>query len=245
MEVDYSQIELVVAAMLSQDPVMLSAFEPGNVDLHTLTAAAIYKIDPSEVTKPQRTSAKIVNFGILYGMGASSLAEQLGVGVEEAKGMIDSFFRKYARFKEWSKKHMIESVEMGCSKSPFGLIRRLPGLLIGDEAVIAACGRMAINFPIQCTASLMTIYSAAEIQQTFERRGWEDCAVVGQVHDSVLISAPSEKIEFCFRLAEEIMLSAVDRYNLLPPGAAAVPLRVEAKVGPNLMEQSDYPPHKE
>lgn len=196
VEADYSQIELRVAAMLSGDPMMIDIFNREDRDIHTTTAIAVS--GKREVTKEERKKAKAINFGFLYGMGATKFREYArdkygqDLTMEEAIRFRQRFFDLYSELPRWHMKQRDIVKMYGQVRTLTGRIRHLPGVFSPSEELRASAERQAINTPVQSFASDLTLASIIEIYRTIPR-DW--CRIVGTVHDAILFEVRNEYIE--------------------------------------------------
>jgi len=196
VEADYSQIELRVAAMLSGDPMMIDIFNREDGDIHTTTAIAVS--GKREVTKEERKKAKAINFGFLYGMGATKFREYArdkygqDLTMEEAIRFRQRFFDLYSELPRWHMKQRDIVKMYGQVRTLTGRIRHLPGVFSPSEELRASAERQAINTPVQSFASDLTLASIIEIYQTIPR---DRCRIVGTVHDAILFEVRNEYIE--------------------------------------------------
>lgn len=196
VEADYSQIELRVAAMLSGDPMMIDIFNREDGDIHTTTAIAVS--GKREVTKEERKKAKAINFGFLYGMGATKFREYArdkygqDLTMEEAIRFRQRFFDLYAELPRWHMKQRDIVKMYGQVRTLTGRIRHLPGVFSPSEELRASAERQAINTPVQSFASDLTLASIIEIYRTVPR---DRCRIVGTVHDAILFEVRNEYIE--------------------------------------------------
>jgi DNA polymerase-1 len=223
---DYSQIELRVVAALSKDEKMLAAFNSG-LDIHTATAAAIWKVAPNEVTKDQRRAAKAVNFGIIYGQGPQGLARSAGIPFAEAKEFIAAYFDTYRGIKEYLDSTKAKAHELGYVETLFGRRRPIPDINSGMPQLRAAAERMAINMPVQGTATgdlvkLALIRLAQELPKISA-----DARMLLQVHDEILLEVPQKDVKKVAAAVRDIM------ENIEKIG---VPIVVDAKKGKNWEE---------
>lgn len=241
-EADYSQIELRVAGLISQDKGFIENYR-NNEDLHSRTACSIYGVSPENLEKAQRTAAKIVNFGILFGMNAPALSRQLRTSMKEAERMISIFWETYTGFSAWVKQteeflrknHYVESM--------FGHRRHLPNVAARDLGLAVHAERQGVNFPIQCTASNLTMYAETFICQIFRENGMESYCF-GQVHDSIWVTGPPHEREEALAIVKTVMenpgfpfLTGEDpRYPL------AVPIVADVNVGMNLRDLEKWEP---
>ncbi len=223
---DYSQIELRVIAALSHDKKMLEAFEHG-LDIHTATAAAINGIELEDVTKDQRRAAKAINFGIIYGQGPHGLAKNAGISYEEARHFIDEYFQVYSGIREYLDQTKALAHARGYVETLFGRRRPIPEINSPIQQVRAAAERMAINMPVQGTATgdlikLALIQLAEKLPQISPT-----AQILLQVHDEVVFEVVEDEVEIVARSVTEIM------ENVEKIGC---PILVEAKAGKNWEE---------
>ncbi|MDP3779247.1 MAG: DNA polymerase I [bacterium] len=226
---DYSQIELRVAAHLSNDPKMIEAFNKG-FDIHSMTAAAVYHISLGEVTPDLRRAAKTLNFGILYGMGAMALAEGTGMTHTEAKKFIDDYFREFAGVRMYldGTKHFAEM--NGYVETLFGRRRYIPEIHSPNWQLKREAERMAINMPIQGTATgdIVKMAMIAVDKWIHKNKHEEDVRMILQVHDELVFEISESKAVKLIPEIKKIMENVAD---------LKVPLVVDAKIGKNWGEQ--------
>lgn len=226
---DYSQIELRVAAHMSGDKKMIEAFQKG-LDIHRMTAAAIYNVSLEEVTPEFRRAAKTLNFGILYGMGAMALSESTGMSNAEAKKFIDEYFREFAGVRTYldSTKRFVET--HGYVQTLFGRRRYIPEIHSPNWQLKREAERMAINMPIQGTATGDIVKMAMIAADSWIREyGHEErVRMILQVHD-----------ELVFEISERESIKVIPEIKKIMEGVAKlkVPLVVDAKIGKNWGEQ--------
>ncbi|MBM4421532.1 MAG: DNA polymerase I, partial [Chloroflexi bacterium] len=227
---DYSQIELRVLAHVSQDPALLDAFR-SNADLHRRTAAAGFGITEAEVTKEQRDVAKMLNFGIVYGMSDFGLASRMGMERKAAAAFIDEYFKRYAQIRRYVLETKSFCIEHGYVRTLLGRRRAIPDMTSSNGAVRGAAERMAINMPIQGTAAdIMKIAMARLHKRLADRR--LDATVVLQVHDELVLEVRAVQAEALAMILREEMSAA---YPL------DVPLVVEVRSGTNWDELRPIP----
>jgi DNA polymerase-1 len=217
---DYSQFELRIAAALSGDKDMIEAFNRDR-DIHTETAAAIYNIDPSSVTKAQRSSVKEVNFGIMYGLGPHALSQSTGMSFAEAREFISRYFEIRPKLKLYIEKLRKQAEEQGYVETVMGRRRPTPDVKSPNFMVREGAYRAAINHPMQGSAA--DIMKLAMIKVADKLDG--GCDILLQIHDSILIECPSSKAAVVGKIAKETMESA---YPKLP-----VKLKVDVSHGKN------------
>lgn len=223
---DYSQIELRVVAAMSGDKKMLAAFEAGE-DIHTATAAAIWKVAPKDVTSEQRRAAKAINFGILYGQGPHGLARVTGLSFAEAKDFIAAYFKTYPSLKDFLETTKDLARANGYVETLFGRRRPIPDIVSNIPHLRAAAERMAINMPVQGTATgdlikLALIALAKELPTVSA-----GTRMLLQVHDEVLLEVPTKEVKKVAEAVKDIM-AHVEKIGC--------PIVVDAKAGPNWEE---------
>jgi DNA polymerase I len=227
LSADYSQIELRIVAAISGDPAMCEAFRLKK-DIHTATAAKVYGVDESEVTKEQRYKAKSVNFGIIYGQGAFGLADNLGISRTEAKQIIDNYKKQFANIQRYMDDTINFARENGYVRTLMGRKRWLKDINSANFTVRGFAERNAINSPIQGTAADMIKMAMIKIHQEFKKNKFKSKMVL-QVHDELVFDAVREEAEIIQPLIIECMRSALP----LPNG---VPVEAEIGAGENWLE---------
>ena len=225
LSADYSQIELRIIAALSRDPGMLEAFARGD-DIHTATAAKIYGVDPGEVTREMRARAKMVNFGIPYGISAFGLAQRLNIPRSEAGALIDGYFAKFSGIRSYIDRTIEFAQRHGYVETVTGRRRALPDIRSANATTRAAAERNAINTPIQGTAADMIKIAMSRVHAEIEARRLR-ARLLLQVHDELLLEVPREEVDEVRVLVENCMK------NALPLDA---PIAVEAGTGNNWLE---------
>ncbi len=189
LEGDFSQIELRIAAALSGDPTMMAVYERGE-DLHALTASTVTGKPLAEVTKDERSRAKAVNFGFLYGMGARNFRDYarftygVRVSEDEAIAYRQAFFDRYPRLVSWHQSQRRLVHQNGQVESPLGRVRRLPAVRSGDPDMRAEAERQAINSPVQGLASDFTLLGIVELERMLDQ---SQARVLGNLHDSIIL----------------------------------------------------------
>jgi DNA polymerase I len=205
---DYSQIELRLMAHLSQEPALLDAYHRGE-DVHRVTAAAVAGIAVDEVTKRQRERAKATNFGIMYGLSAFGLSEQVEISVDEAKEFIDSYFAKYPRVREFRERVIAQATQDGYVTTLFGRRRAVPELHSSNFRVRSLGERLAVNTVLQGTAAdIIKVAMVAVSRGLAERRLVS--RLVMQVHDELMLECPRAEVDECMTLLHEAMCGAYD-----------------------------------
>jgi DNA polymerase-1 len=227
VSVDYSQIELRIVAAISGDPNMCDAFRK-NKDIHTATAARVYNIEESEVTKEMRYKAKSVNFGIIYGQGAFGLADNLGISRTEAKAIIDNYKKEFAGITKYMDDTINFAREHGYVQTLMGRKRWLRDINSANFTVRGFAERNAINSPIQGSAADMVKMAMIKLHDEFNRRKFKSRMIL-QVHDELVFDAVREEIDVIRPVIIDCMQSALS----LPHD---VPVIAEMGVGENWLE---------
>jgi DNA polymerase-1 len=217
---DYSQIELRIVAAISGDPAMCDAFKKG-IDIHTATAAKVYGVEESAVTKEQRYKAKSVNFGIIYGQGAFGLADNLGISRTEAKEIIDNYKKQFSGIQKYMDDTINSARENGFVETIMGRKRWLRDINSSNFTVRGFAERNAINSPIQGTAADMIKLAMVKVYHEFRKHKFESKMIL-QVHDELVFDAVKEEIDIIKPIILECMRSALPLPNEVP---------VEAEVG--------------
>jgi DNA polymerase-1 len=224
---DYSQIELRIVAAISGDPNMCEAFRLGK-DIHTATAAKVYGIDESEVTKEQRYKAKSVNFGIIYGQGAFGLADNLGISRTEAKAIIDNYKKEFSGITTYMEDTISFAQKNGYVETLMGRKRWLRDINSSNFTVRGFAERNAINSPIQGTAADMIKMAMIRVQAALKKSNFKSRMIM-QVHDELVFDAVREEAEELKALILEGMQAALPLPN-------NVPVIAEAGIGDNWLE---------
>ena len=225
VDADYSQIELRLLAHIANDETMIAAFRSGE-DIHAVTASQVFGVPLAEVTPLQRSHAKAVNFGIVYGISAFSLAQDIGVFQSEAKAYMDSYFAKYHGVHEYMTRVVEQAKADGYVTTLFGRRRDLPELKSSNFNLRSFGERVALNMPIQGTAA--DIIKAAMVRVDARMRAEKlQARLLLQVHDELIVECPKEEAETVKGILVEEMEHVVD-YR--------VPLLVDAKIGASWAE---------
>lgn len=223
LSVDYSQIDLRVLAHESQDPVLIASFLEGG-DIHTQTAAQVFGVMPLMVTPEMRSSAKAINFGIIYGQGPMGLSQSLGISLREAKEYIDNYFKNYRVVREWIDKNVALARQNGYVKTMLGHVRYLPEFNMGIGSMASFAQRAAINTIVQGGSA--DIIKKAMLDVFNALRGTR-VHMIMQVHDELIFELPQEELAARVAQIKELMQNAVK---------LRVPLLVSAKAGKNWYE---------
>ena len=220
---DYSQIELRVLAHMSGDPFLIEAFEK-EMDIHTATAARVWGIETSEVSSEQRRTAKMINFGLLYGMEAFGLADRLGISRDEAREHIDAYFSQFVDVSEFLSRVVTAARNQGYTTTLFGRRRYLPELKSDNFRIRQMGERMALNAPVQGTAADIIKRAMIELDAALRDQEME-ARLLLQVHDELILEVPDEEKERAEKLVVEVMEGVA---------SLSVPLRAEIAWGPDL-----------
>jgi DNA polymerase-1 len=219
---DYSQIELRIAAHVSGDPKLLGAFAAGQ-DIHTATAAAVFKIPIESVDPNQRRLAKVANFGSIYGQGEYGLSQQLGITGDVAREFLAQYWSTYSRLKDYLDEVKRRAREDGFVVSATGRRRAIPDLRSPNFQLRSAAERMAINFPMQSLAADIIKIAMVRLQREIEADHIEGKMLL-QVHDELLFEVPESEVD---QFAEKVPRIMTGAYEL------ETGIEVETKVGPN------------
>jgi len=219
---DYSQIELRLLAHYSQDPLLVEAFRRGD-DVHTLTASQVFGIPPLMVTADHRRQAKVVNFGIVYGLSPFGLSQNLGIETSEAKKFIDAYFEKYKGVRAFIDRTLEETRREGRVKTLFGRIRPIPDINSKNYNLRGFAERTAVNTPLQGTAADLIKLAMIRIDAAILERELK-ARMTLQVHDELVFEVPEAELDIMRSIIREQM------ENVHP---LSVPLMVELGVGKN------------
>ncbi len=222
---DYSQIELRIIAHLSQDPAMVNDFNLGH-DIHAATAAKVFHVPMDQVTKEQRSRAKAVNFGIIYGMSAFGLAERMELSRSEAADIIKKYFEEYAGIKEYMNRSIALARERGYAETILGRRRYLRDINGANSVVRGFAERNAINAPIQGSSADMIKIAMISIHEELERLKMQSKMIL-QVHDELVFDAHLDELDALKAIVQDKMV------NALP---LSVPVIVEMNTGANWLE---------
>ncbi|HEX6513148.1 MAG TPA: DNA polymerase, partial [Chloroflexota bacterium] len=219
---DYSQIELRILAHVTGDPNLIGAFQRLE-DIHASTAAFVFKVPMQGVTADMRRVAKMVNFGIAYGLSDFGLARGTGMSRQEAADFIKGYFESYPGIQHYMQETKRDAAELGYVCTLLNRRRYIPDIHAPNYLLRSAAERMAINLPIQVTAADIIKLAMIRLLQEMRQRGVHSRMIL-QVHDELVFEVPPEEIELTTRLVREVMEGALQ---------LAVPLTVEVKVGRN------------
>jgi DNA polymerase-1 len=222
---DYSQIELRIVASVSGDENMVQAFKDG-LDIHTATAAKVFDVDLENVTSDMRRKAKTVNFGLIYGVGATSLGQQLGIPRREASELIDAYFTQFSGIKKYMDNTIEYCRDHGYVKTLLGRKRKIRDINSQNRVVVGFAERNAINAPIQGAAADMIKVAMIHIHEALEKSKLNTKMIL-QVHDELLFDVPKSELEETKALVMPLMEKAMP---------LNVPVVVEAGVGKHWLE---------
>ncbi|MEL0225533.1 MAG: DNA polymerase I, partial [Flavobacteriaceae bacterium] len=222
---DYSQIELRIIAALSKDPAMLEAFQKGE-DIHATTAAKVFGVPLDEVSREQRSNAKTVNFGIVYGVSAFGLSQQTNLNRTEAKELIEAYYATYPQLKSYMNEQVDFARENGYVTTVLGRRRYLKDINSQNAVVRGAAERNAVNAPIQGSAADIIKIAMINIHRRMEKENWQSKMLL-QVHDELVFDVPKAEVEALSAMVKEEMENAF---------SLEVPLLVEVGIGENWLE---------
>ena len=225
VDADYSQIELRLLAHISGDAAMQAAFTSG-ADIHTATASQVFHVPSADVTHEMRRRAKAVNFGIVYGISAFSLSQDIGVTVAEAKAYMDAYFATFPGVRRYMDDVVAQAKERGFVETLFHRRRELPEIRSSNFNLRAFGERVALNMPIQGTAADIMKLAMVAVERRLKKE-LPEAALVLQVHDELIVECPEAQAEAAAKLLEEEMEQVV---------SLSVPLTAEAHWGKNWLE---------
>ncbi|MFH0941702.1 MAG: DNA polymerase I, partial [Chloroflexota bacterium] len=225
LSADYSQIDLRALAHLSGDENLIAAFH-NDEDIHAATASRLFGVETEQVTPDQRRLAKVVNFGVIYGMSEYGLEQATELTREEAGQFISAYFDKYPKVRQYLEATKQQSREKGYVQTLLGRRRYLPEVRASNRLVREAAERMAINMPVQGTSADIIKVAMINLDREMTKRDLKSRMLL-QVHDELVFEVPEDELKVMRRLAPEIMSGAV---------LLSVPLKVDVKAGPNWEE---------
>ena len=225
LSADYSQIELRLMAHMSQDPLMIDAFQRGE-DIHTATAAKIFEVPPEQVTKEQRGKAKTANFGIIYGISAFGLAQRMNIPRTDAKHLIDSYFNTYSRVRKYMDEMIQSARDKGYVETMLGRRRYLRDILSRNAVVRGFAERNAINAPIQGSAADIIKIAMIRIQEILNKNNYRTKMII-QVHDELVFDVFNKEVD---EVKQMVIREMENAYSL------SVPLLVDFGTGDNWLE---------
>jgi DNA polymerase-1 len=219
---DYSQIELRIMAHISGDAALLLAFHDG-MDVHRATAAEVFGVPTSDVSSEQRRYAKVINFGLIYGMSAYGLAKSLGIDNTAAKNYIDRYFQRFAGVKQYMEDTRQQAKARGYVETVFGRRLYLPEINSPNGPRRSGAERAAINAPMQGTAADLIKMSMVKVQQDIDARQLQS-KIIMQVHDELVFEVPLAEVDWVKAEVPRLMAGVAK---------LKVPLLAEVGVGPN------------
>jgi len=219
---DYSQIELRIMAHISDDPALLKAFHDG-LDVHKATAAEVFGLTPDAVSSEQRRYAKVINFGLIYGMSAFGLAKALGIDNTAAKNYIERYFQRFAGVKRYMDDTRAQAKAQGYVETVFGRRLYLPEINSPNGPRRGGAERAAINAPMQGTAADLIKLSMVKVQQVLDQEG-RATRMIMQVHDELVFEVPDAEVDWLTTEVPRIMASVAQ---------LKVPLLAEVGMGAN------------
>lgn len=230
LSIDYSQIELRIAAMLSGDEKLTEIFKNGE-DVHTAVASRVFHVAPTEVTSDMRRRAKVINFGILYGMGVNALRQNLGEDTSraDAQEFLNAYFHTFTRLAEYLEETKAYARKHGYTETYFGRRRHFAGIKSPIPYIKAAAERMAINAPIQGSQADIIRIAMVRVAQELEKPEWkDDVFMLLQVHDELLFEVKEDVVEKVVPVLKGIMEGVLTQKE-----TGGVPIITEAAVGKN------------
>jgi len=222
VSVDYSQIELRIMAHISQDESLLRAFAEG-MDVHRATAGEVFGVAPDQVSSEQRRYAKVINFGLIYGMSAHGLAKNLGIERSAAAAYIERYFARYPGVKRYMDETRALAKAQGYVETVFGRRLWLPEINSPNGPSRAGAERAAINAPMQGTAADLIKLAMVDVQKALDLEG-KASLIVMQVHDELVLQVPQDELDWVRTQVPALMASVAQ---------LRVPLLAEVGAGPN------------
>ena len=220
MSADYSQIELRVMAHLSGEPALIDAFNK-NEDIHSRTASLVFNTSAEQITEDQRRTAKIVNFGIMYGAGPFRMSQELGISMVDARNLIDNYFNTYPEIRNFIDSTISNAKELGYVKTVHGRKRKTRFLNSGNRQQIQAESRVIINMPIQGTAAELIKIAMINIYHKLKTEKLKSKMIL-QVHDELIFEYPEEEYDQLYKIVVNEMENAM---------SLKVPLKVDVGIG--------------
>jgi DNA polymerase-1 len=229
LSADYSQMELRLLAHFSEDPALLKAFQD-QVDIHRQTAATVFNIHPELVSSDMRRQAKVINFGIIYGMSAFGLAKQLGVGNRMANDFIQRYFARHPRVKAYLEETVAQARRQGWVTTLLGRRRQIPQINSDNRILRQEAERSAINTPLQGTAADIIKKAMLQVEAALTEAGLSGQMLL-QLHDELLLEVPPGELAATARLVRQVMQEVVQ---------LKVPLTVDLRSGANWADMYPY-----
>ena len=222
---DYSQIELRILAHLANDPGLVDAFERGT-DIHTVTASKVFGVAEADVDSHQRRFAKVINYGLAYGMEAYGLAQRMDIPNDQARDILDAFFAGFPRVREFMDQTVVEARRLGYTSTIMGRRRRIPELASDNFRIRQMGERMAQNAPVQGSAADVFKVATVRLAHALKEEGLRS-RIVLTVHDELVLEVPESEMDACEALTRSVMEGAAE---------LLVPLVVDIGFGPNWAE---------
>jgi DNA polymerase-1 len=219
---DYSQIELRIMAHISQDPALLRAFHDG-LDVHRATAAEVFGVNPEQVSADQRRYAKVINFGLIYGMSAFGLARALDIDNTAARNYIERYFQRFEGVRRYMDETRAQAKAQGYVQTVLGRRLYLPEINSPNGPRRAAAERAAINAPMQGTAADLIKMSMNQVQKTLDEQN-RRTRMIMQVHDELVFEVPEDEVDWLQETVPALMAGVAQ---------LRVPLLAELGLGPN------------
>ncbi len=228
---DYSQIELRIAAFLSEDKKMIQIFKSGE-DFHNAVASQVFKVKPEEVTREMRRKAKVINFGVMYGMGVTALQKNIGTNREEAQKFLDEYFKNFSGLREYLDNVKRETAQKGYTETFFGRRRYFPDIHSRLPFMKAAAERMAINAPIQGTEADIIKIAMINIDEYLKKKNLKkDVRLLLQVHDELVYEIKDDLVKKVSPEIKKLMESVID-----PKKTQGIIMAADSSVGVNWSE---------
>jgi DNA polymerase-1 len=226
ISLDYSQIELRIAAILSKDKKLIDIFKSGE-DVHTGVASRVFKVAPDKVDKEMRRKAKVINFGVLFGMGVNALKTNLGTDRKDAQEFYNNYFETFSDLAAYLDQVKADAERKGYTETMFGRKRYFSGFKSPLPFIRASAERMAINAPIQGTEADIVKLSMLRIDEYIQSKGWqEDAHAVLNVHDEIVYEVKDKLVEEASIAFKKIMEEVIPEDETL-----GVPIIAEASAG--------------
>ena len=219
VDADYSQIELRLLAHMSGDESLIQAYSSGQ-DIHRITAAKVFGVEPEEVTKEMRSNAKAVNFGIIYGMSSFGLGQEIHVSRKDAESYINQYFATYPAIKKYLDSLVEYARNNGYSVTLYNRRRPIPDIKANNFMVRQGAERIAMNTPIQGTAADIMKIALVNVNRALKKNNLKS-RILLQVHDELLLETPVEEKDEVMKLVEEEMMKAADLKVKLEVSVAA------------------------
>jgi DNA polymerase-1 len=222
LSADYSQIELRIMAHMTEDPLLLDSFAKGE-DIHARTAAEVFGVAQDQVSPNQRRMAKVVNFGILYGLSDFGLARDIGMSTQDAGVFIETYFRKYSRVREFLEGIKMQARDQGYVETLLGRRRYIQDIRSPNRPLRQAAERVAINMPIQGSAADIMKLAMIRLQAFLTERNLKTKMIL-TVHDELVFEVTPDEREHLVEVVPDLMAGVF---------SLSVPLQVDLKIGAN------------